>query len=412
MLHIRNIIHQAFVRKNRRPFLHCWILPIVHLGLFVFCLSGVSPTFGETSLSVQDIIANVEANELLYNNIEIVYVMGTKQVNENRILPPDRAYAVRTIRYRSVLQKSLLRVEFQDQGVVASGKQAPRANLVAGYDGEITRINQNNSIYNIVHNRKEVEGLLRPHNLTFGTSMYAPLSVWLRGGETLRKHPGAQVGWGQADIRPKYVGEEVIRGIRCHKLLCECFFPDGKGGFNLVETITLWLSPTYNYLPVQAECVKTNKPQCPLALVACEDFREIQEGIWFPFKTTITKFDNWASTAENRIVDHVETYTMSLVKLDPGYPVSFFQDVPIPDGAMVYEITNGVISKGYRHEDSSVTPAPDPDPQRRRWIWLVLGVTFVLAIICIYFVRRRGHPLPSEDGEARQTSVGSMPPTT
>jgi hypothetical protein len=195
------------------------------------------------------------------------------------------------------------------------------------FDGATARVNRGGVIETTARGVRHDEGACQPHNVSFGLDMFAPLFVWLSGGPQLCQHRCEQVVWDRADICPRRAGGERVRGIDWLKVVCDCFFPDGKGGWDRGETITLWLSPAHNHLVVQEECVKADTPTTPPSMTVCEGFREVRPGLWVPFKTTLVRYDRFAG---NRIKDHTVTTEVESVRLDPNFPLDLFRDTTLP----------------------------------------------------------------------------------
>ena len=285
-------------------------------------LVAASPAVAQEKLTVAQVIAKVRENEVRYDDLEVRYVATVHHVADGA--KTDLKFSSAGRRTRSVRQKGMLRVEeiaFQE------GMKEPDSRYTGVFDGTAARVNRDGAIETPARGVRHDEAAFQPHNLAIGLSMFAPLSVWLGSGPELRQHPGARIGWDKADIRPRLAGRERVRGIDCEKVACDCFFPDGKGGWERGETITLWLSPAHNYLVVQEECVKADTPAALHSATACEDFREVRPGQWVPFKTTMTRYDRFAG---NRIKDNVTTTTVESVRLDPAYPIDSFRDTSLP----------------------------------------------------------------------------------
>jgi hypothetical protein len=284
-------------------------------------LFGGDPASAQQRPTVAQLIARVRENEARYDNLEVRTVAKTRYVTAGAGDPKSEDTQVRT---RSVRQKGMVRVEEEaHQG----DRRVPAYRFRSAFDGMVARINRDGDLTTLPRGVRHDEGVFQPHNLAVGLDLFVPLSVWLGSGPDLRAHRGARIGWSEADIRPRLAGRERVRGIDCEKVVCSCFFADGKGGWQLGETITLWLSPAHNHLVVQEECVKADTPDAVHSTTACEDFREVRPGLWLPFKTTLTRYDRFSGP---RIKDHTVTTEVERLLLDPNYPVEVFRDVTLP----------------------------------------------------------------------------------
>ena len=290
------------------------------LGLVLGLLTG-APAPAQEKLTAAQLIARVRENEARYADIEIRY---TTRLHTPDGQPGDPKAVSSVTRARSVKQKAMARYEGD---VFTDGAATPGTRYRFAFDGTVARLNRDGETETLPRGVRHDDGVFQPHNLTLGLDVFVPLSVWLEGGEELRTHRGAFYGWTEANIRPRPVGSERVRGIDCEKMVCGCYFPDGKGGWELGETITLWLSPAHNYLPVQEECVKADTPDALQSAVVCEDFREVRRGVWIPYRTTTTRYDRFAA---GRVKTQVQTVEVEAVRTDPGHPVEFFRDVSLP----------------------------------------------------------------------------------
>jgi hypothetical protein len=140
-------------------------------------------------------------------------------------------------------------------------------------------------------------------------------------------------------------GHESVGGLDCAKILIATKKAEQKPPQQQRESRTFfWICPERNYLPVKcASFHQENMSDHPDNLVEASEWKEIELGIWLPFRSVSTNFENSAGlVASNQTV-------VSVVRasLRPQYPASFFQNVPIPAGLVVYVVKEGQIVESY-----------------------------------------------------------------
>lgn len=282
---------------------------------------AASPVVAQEKLTAAQVIARVKEHEAHYDDLEVRFV---RRIHSPDGQPGDPKNVSSETPVRSVRQKGMARVESDSY---SNGKKVASYRFRMAFDGTLTRLNWDGDRRDLPRGARHDSDLFQPHNLTVGLWMWAPLSTWLTGGPELRAHPGAQQGWDTVDVRARVAGREAVRGIDCVKLVCECYYPDRAGELQLGDTITFWLSPAHNYLPLREECVKADTPTKLLAEVVCDDLREVRRGVWLPYRTTTTRYDRFAT---GRVKSQVETVVVQSVTADPAHPVAFFRDAELP----------------------------------------------------------------------------------
>jgi hypothetical protein len=140
--------------------------------------------------SMESIIKAVHANEELYRDIEV------KAASEYRLVQPEAYYpGVALGSHRTELRSIFQGDDFyyHEAGAAKTIDRSveQKIDLTAAYDGEWTRINDNNNYANLIKSRHEAAYLIRPHSLPFRKILGAPLSTYLRGGDELARHPAA-----------------------------------------------------------------------------------------------------------------------------------------------------------------------------------------------------------------------------
>ena len=370
------------------------------LGL---CLTAVFAAMGWAQRPagplLEEVILNVEANERLYANLEVITRADYRFHGDTKGWPPGISlWLAKTDRYRTISQAGLLYTHQTQSGMSTKGKSDPETDI-SGYDGLLTRrISQD--VANIYHERHELCAVFRPHTyLLTKAHVCLPLSIWLRGGAGLRAHPSA--GYYQdTDHRVVFQAEEAIDGLRCFKLRGETWMKrDGKR--YLLGLRSVWLAPERNYLPIKTEFYTDDKEAVACEVGTVEDLREVKPGIWFPFRRTITVYDDLESTATNKVLSNVETSTVEKLDLEPNYPLAQFRDIPIPDGSAVYEIQDGRIFKSYVQGAVVQEPAEGAKPAGwRRLLLAALAMLLFVVVAALTYQTRR----------LRTASKGGAPP--
>ncbi|MEJ7637226.1 MAG: hypothetical protein WKF75_04350 [Singulisphaera sp.] len=157
------------------------------------------------------IIEDVRANEDLYRNIEFVvrktYRVGTPMVSHGEQIASEDQSA------RVVLQDGLIYLN-----IVNPTKRLDGATLsvdtLQGFDGETTRILEQNAFANIHDGRREDARIasLRPYTLMMNRAFVKfPFSVYLAGGKEVERRPEFS-GW---SLVVSYECEEELDGLAC-----------------------------------------------------------------------------------------------------------------------------------------------------------------------------------------------------
>ena len=206
-----------------------------------------------------------------------------------------------------------------------------------------------------------------------------PLSVWLRGGHDLEKHPRGALLFGDWIQKTSIESEEIVDGLICIKLRCETW---DKGERPTLNTLRfLWLAPERNYLPVKTE---SYLPDVSLELSVgvgfAKGFREIEPGVWLPFDRAVTVYDSDKIREEKKqVFRNGDETRIEKANLHPQYDLSLFRDVPFPDGSIVYEMKDGKVIKSYKQgkdkEDEDMRQADS----RMRWVIAAIAIVALLA---------------------------------
>lgn len=383
-----------------------------HLGALVASLlcPAILPAEGPPAAPdrIRQVIENVEANEKLYQNIEVVLRLNYRL--DEKVGPVmDKLKTRQESVLRSVSQKGLFYLKSGGSEALVSG-DAFEANTVKGYDGGKTRWVQRNgkevagrmdmtAAANIVSGRQEDCGVFVAHTwLLSRAPMCFPLSLWLRGDPALSAHPQAGF-YGKNALKKEasFEKEEEVDGLRCVKLRSETRLRAGDQ--RIIGVRDLWLAIDRNYLPVKTEFYEPRiSMELPGESGHAWDFREIAPGVWLPFERKVTVYDSDKLRDEKKqVFRNADEARLELAKLDPDYDISLFRDIPIPAGATVYEIQDGKIVNKYVQERDEGPKQPSSPGRRMAWI-ILLAATLLLLLalgILAYYRRRARRTAPA-----------------
>ncbi|WZP00527.1 hypothetical protein EP7_002172 [Isosphaeraceae bacterium EP7] len=308
-------------------------------------LCGWPSDVAARDVSLEEVIEAVREKERLYRDVEVKskYSYVAEQPEDQYVKQALRSY---TTASRSVSQGDLYYFREAGARTTFEGAKGHDLDEIAGYDGKVTRFNHNGEYANIYHGRAESQTFYRPHMLPFRQSVGAPLSLYLRGGKELSKHPLSGPYHERAILTVKLDGHEAVDGIECLKIRCESRYrerPEDPGSLGL-----LWLAPSRNYLPLKFESYAVDySSTLPMVSGRVEELREFSPGAWYPSRYKDLVYDRASLREGKHILIRSDTIEVESVAPTGTYPVTFFGDVPIPDGLPVYEIEGEKIVKSY-----------------------------------------------------------------
>jgi len=350
------------------------------LLLAVLCAAAPNAVGSDTPAEVAALLARMREEESLYENLEVRY-----RVDMEGYLLPGETPSGRTIHFRSdtvwaVWQSGLYfgRVTYHWDMSDGTRKEVEGE---YGYDGELCRRNFMGGIGDILDVKEPESEFFPPHRWAVAEFYKAPtLAAAFEQDPTL---------WGT--LKPgerqetTIVGREEIDGVRCIKLRCRWFHPDGSEENSRYHT---WIAPERNYLAARHEQYLTHTSlEIPLAEYQVGDWREVAPGVWLPFRARMKGYSPRHMREGKRVLTSDTTYTLESAGLDPHYGIELFRDVKMPEVGPTYTIKNGeIVSTEWRG-------APVPEPPRggaARLLWLVAANLLVLAIVgLLWWIRHR-----------------------
>lgn len=343
------------------------VLSVLLLGTCLSSRAGAQVT-------IEDIIDNVRANEKLYENIEMV----VRRSYERHLpdFPGGRAVQSYEVKARIVLQDELIYLKHDQQIRDVEGKSVSQ-DCLHGYDGEVTRMVEQNSYANIHSGKVRDPRALEPHLFLLNRwSLRGRLSDYL-AGEQSQFEPGFQ--W-----ECTFEGEETLNGLRCFKLRLDTLTTADPA--RTVQRSLFWLAPERNYLLVKSEFYRPDLSETLVGEIGeTDDLREIAPGLWFPFHFKTVSYHAEVLAQNKHIVDNTEEGFVDEVKLNPHYDIDLFRNIPIPPDIPVYVLADGEVVDQYWQEYDPGTPAP-----RSTLFWLLMSNLLILVIgVCYWYFRYR-----------------------
>jgi hypothetical protein len=345
-----------------------------------------------TSLTIDAVIQNVRLNEDIYRNLEIVEEFNYK-LFDAKYFPPD---ALKSIEETShcVYQDDLYYVRDKRSTKEISGVSSRGVDLV-GYDGSKTVMVNRQPIANIRDGRYDGYGYLYPHTILFSSDwlVRVKLSDFLAGDPDLKKNKFAEYLSNYIVPKSFVEHEEIIDGLRSIKIRIEERLRHDHDKDNpankLISMMYLWLSIDRNYLPVKAEKYYSiyglNRP---MEFGSTVEWKEIENGIWFPIQCNYDVYDGNRFLEDKKIVlCNTSIHRFTVVDLHPHRPNSFFANISIPDGYTVYVVNNqGGILKSYVQGGRNAL-GKTPFGFNRLQSGLILIFSTLAVLMCVIVVR-------------------------
>ncbi len=333
-------------------------------------------------LEMDDLIANVAANEALYENIELVLAYEYL-FNKERALMDGEVTHIHSDR-RFILQNELAYFEDhyhdtwfrQEEGYADSDVKR-----MQGFDGEVTRLVQGEKIANVIDGRQIEPAVYQPHGLM---SLISDSLNGRRMSEFLAAGP-----WEDHTLKNSIVGRSVVDGIECVQVRSEWWF---EGDEQPYITEEFDFAPSRNYIPLRiVEYRSSITSEHPKGSGIARESTEIGPGMWFPMRVAFVSYRGSTLRDDEPQLAFRETYQFSKVELDPSYPISQFRDIPFPEAAAVYHVNSeGEITKSYQKNPHNPEGS---EPRNFTWLLVVNGLA-LLAFAVWMLLRRKQHLTP------------------
>lgn len=334
-----------------------------------------SESWAQDLNAVQELLTNIRSCELLYQDIEMAFTEEYELIQTDPAEP--NSYEQRDRDYQIVRQGQWFRFEMDTDGKLTNGMEIP-GDLISAFDGTKTVSVDGNKIANIVNGRREPK-FWYPHR------MRTPFQPY--DGETLGELLGMSEAPSGATYKIESITNEEIDGLSCVRVT-RVGRSSARNGRTAEVRVRddFWLCSERNYLPIRFESVATRYSSThPRIVGKTLEWREIEPGIWFPWKQQFELLDPKATEAGGPDVVARGVTTFSKVELAPKYDVAFFNDVTIPKETATYEVSeHGKITNSYR-KGNNIAAASN---KASSW-WLVVGGAVVLGAIGALFLWRR-----------------------
>ncbi|WP_144989149.1 hypothetical protein [Gimesia aquarii] len=344
---------------------------------------------------MKSVLDRIHENEVLYEDIDVrididysrKYQKTPKQTKTKQTtIPKGRIITQYENSIWYVGQQGKYRIEKKSDRKFEDGDSDERIEYKM-FDGENSKLLSQKLIVNLIKGFSGDKKQVRPHTLFFINTIKfgADLSTYLSGHEAIA---AASIGdWDERKkLQVEYKGTADFKGLKCHEVWVTTFIGDRP--FLRWE---IWLAAQKNFIPVRVfNYTFSFSRDLPVGEAEVLNWIEIKPGIWFPKEAVFTAYDKFQIKREKKkTVRWTERFTTEHVSLDPHYDLSFFQNLEIPDGALIYEIEDDEIVKSYRHNALS-DPKVAAAPVTRWWEnpFVIVNVIFVLMVI-IYLAWKR-----------------------
>lgn len=317
---------------------------MIHLLIVIAGAVSFVDQLAEIS-DLERLIRNVESNEKIYQNIEVVgemkfeSFMKEKSVRNNHIRSIDKTF-------RSILQDPYIYSDNIGSAVLFSGERMVLDTFEA-YDGEKTRLSENNTFGNIIEGKSDIGLVIRPHCvLLYESRVFFPLSELLRAIPELNNRNT----WQKKQVESQYLGSEKIDDYQCRKI--RLLIWNKEFGKDSATRIDLWFASDYNEIPIYSEgYLKFDGKYLIVEKDKVDTMKEIEPGIWFPMKYSRTVFTYPEGVPrDGRIPDPSSSTVCKITKvsLHPKYDKQFFTNIKMPKGAPVFEVKDKKIINSHR----------------------------------------------------------------
>ena len=358
---------------------------LIRLCALSVAIAGRTPLCAD--VTIQDVTENVRRNEMLYENLDVASRYTYNVVDRAPFHSEEGFKEITSIDAQDhyVTQRGMFRL---DRVATATMDAAPHSfDRVRAFDGTTTRLYDQQQVGNIIPGRVEDDSAFRPHILFICNVIHAPLSTYLAGHEAMAAHPMGGKKWrDRLTVNATYEGAEDRSGMRCHRV----WITTSLRGGPQYDRWELWLAEERNYLPIEMKSwTFSYSEQLPFSAGEAKEFREIAPGVWLPFDVNVVAYDPIILQSEGRQMPNWRRrFVVEEASLDPNYPFSYFHDVVMPEGTVVYEVENRTVKRSHRIG----APEVSSDSSTNRgapWLLLANAAIVMMAGGAIAWGRRR-----------------------
>jgi len=346
----------------------------------------VIPDTVSGELTIEEIIENIYQHEKIYVDSNVSMSSTYKLMDKNN--SSTQSVIEKNVQVNYVSQGEYFRIE--RAGYSRTSKSTNSRDRIHSFDGSFSRILEQNSIGNINHSRLTDGKAILPHMMLLRPTSYSsvPLSVFLSGHEAIRSHPDGMISDGKI-LQVMYDGEYKIKDLNCHKVIVTSFTDS-----NIISSRReIWLAENRNYLPVKQLFFRPKySNDIPVAEGIVNEFREISEGVWFPFDAKVVKYNQFTLQREGKQeLRWTHRYLVESAELDPTYNRDYFTNVNFPDGTSMYEVKDGEIIKSWMQgaPETGNHEAGNHTVKSNNWWILALNLFFIFLLAVILIIRKR-----------------------
>lgn len=366
---------------NSRPGAVCWFgswLAIV----IAAATCGHGSAHGDTLAAL---IANVRANERLYEQIELKV-----RIDYAHLGPVPHAADGSTFKFtveqhqdvRHVAQGEKFRFDMTGSFRADGSEVEAAMDETRMFDGGHTRVLTGN-IANVIDGIATSKLNLRPHMFLLSVAGHPVcLSTYLSGDVAMTAAPDVRLPESMK-VESRALGPERMDGHACEKVQINHLL-----GGEVISTATLWLAVDRNYIPVKLESWTFQwSSQIPIGIGAVTAFVRVDEGVWFPGEAEIKSFDPFALKRGEQRPQWRRRFGVETISLSSAHDLDFFRNLSIPNGTIVYEVGGDKkITKSFI-EGGMVGPRGTTAAESHWLLWGNLAIGVV--VISTLAMRRR-----------------------
>lgn len=372
----------------------CALFRLATLGVATLAGAYLARPSPAAEMTLEEIIQAVRENELLYANIDVTFRDSFELLTDEQPSKGRSQNGTMELRFtksstsssRFVSQDQWFRYEEDSRFTTTTNEEGTHLH-VSGFDGETTRLYT--GFANIVKGYKPAGIPLWPHNMLLRMlGRCEHLSSYLGGDAAISRDPYGYTS-SETERTTEYVGPAVFQGLRCQVVRSVVRV---WGGGEAVNHGDLWLAEDRNFIPVRVvgyeHRISATEPTGESVVL---QWKELKPGIWFPMVAESHCIDqSKAMLKGKRLPGWRRQYVMESVSLEPKHDRSFFQQVPIPDGTVVYEIEGDRIVRGYVKGGPGAQAGARAAAGSPWWRIAMLVAIVIVALACVgYLIKKK-----------------------
>lgn len=323
-------------------------MPKFHLIVAAMVLANGSLTFAFATVqlddrvySLEEIIAQIEMNEKLYQNLDVT--VESKYEHQHKNGAGQDTILDRRSTFRFVQQGEFYKFTRNEvESTHRTGVMRPK--FAVAYDGQQSRLmmtkqprpgskDKETVTSEVKAGRFELPVPFCPHTeLMSILARGVPLSVWLRGGEDLKSHPKVDSMYrdGIINNRTTFLGRDTVNGLRCIKLCNEVILLE-TGAAGTVRHF--WLAEDRNFIPVRMVGYSSSfSKDKKTAEAVVSELKEVEPDVWFPMKFHRDVYDAFFMKVRGEhVLGNVEDWQVKKITLNPKFEKAFFERIALPE---------------------------------------------------------------------------------